>query len=110
MAPETEFGVHEEYYEEQVAAWCGMHALNNLFGGPYVNTDACRLAASQVATALSQVGGVDPDAVSLHLHPETGWLSIDVINVLAASTLGAHVEGNEQPLGGLQDAGDGLRF
>ena len=110
MAPETEFGVHEEYYEEQVAAWCGMHALNNLFGGPYVNTDACRLAASQVATALSQVGGPDPDAVSLHLHPETGWLSIDVINVLAASTLGVHVEGNEQPLAGLQDAGDGAAF
>ena len=38
MAPETEFGVHEEYYEDQAAAWCGMHALNNLLGVPYAST------------------------------------------------------------------------
>ena len=35
---ETEFGVHEEYYEDQAAAWCGMHALNNLLGVPYASS------------------------------------------------------------------------
>ena len=79
-------GAQGEYFEAQDAAWCGMHALNNLLGGPYVTKDACGLAARRVANELSQVGGADQETISLHLHPGTGWLSIDVINVLGATT------------------------
>ena len=32
----------ELYFERQECAWCGMHALNNYLGGPYVNQDDCR--------------------------------------------------------------------
>ena len=35
----------EPYFERQVDAWCGMHALNNYLGGPYVTQDACKRAA-----------------------------------------------------------------
>ena len=64
------------YYEVQVGAWCGMHAINNYKGGPYCNEDDCRRACSQVVRLLSQAGGGDVEARSQHLHPETGWLSI----------------------------------
>ena len=69
-----------------------MHALNNYLQGPYVTRTACRTAAAIVSTNLSQVGGSDAEDYARHLHPETGWLSIDVINVLGA-TLGIEVEG-----------------
>ena len=103
-------GAQGEYFEAQDAAWCGMHALNNLLGGPYVTKDACGLAARRVANELSQVGGADQETISLHLHPGTGWLSIDVINVLGASTLGVHVEGSEHPLALLKDADGAAAF
>ena len=80
------------YFEAQEGAWCGMHALNNYLQGPYVTKDACRTAADIVSANLSQVGGGDAEDSGRHLHPETGWLSIDVINVLGA-TLGIEVEG-----------------
>ena len=35
------------YFEEQEGAWCGMHALNNYMGGPYVTQDACMRAAER---------------------------------------------------------------
>eukprot|EP00973_Karenia_brevis_P044216 6125916-Karenia_brevis.AAC.1 len=31
-----------EYLDIQQGAWCGMHALNNLMGGPYIDKDSCR--------------------------------------------------------------------
>ena len=65
-----------------------MHALNNYLGGPYVTQDACRRAADQVRMQLGPTGG----AASEHLDPETGYLSIDVINLLGSSILGLHVE------------------
>ena len=91
-----------------------MHALNNYLGGPYVDQDACRRAARAVVTALSGAGNGDVcrraaraevtalsgagdgDAESLgnHIDPATGFLSIDVINVLGAGVLGIHVEGD----------------
>ncbi len=83
---EDNFGF-SDYFETQVGAWCGMHALNNLLGGPYVSQDACCRAAQEVCRRLSQVGG-DAEDRDHHLDPDTGWLSIDVINMLGASLLG----------------------
>ena len=41
---------------------------------------------------LSQAGDGDAELPAWHLNPDTGWLSIDVINVLG-STLGLAVDG-----------------
>ena len=80
------------YCEVQIDAWCGMHALNNYLKGPFVTPEACRLACAQVVDAFSQVSGGDTEDSTQHLDPESGWLSIDVINVLGAAHLGIHVE------------------
>ena len=69
-----------------------MHALSNYLRGPYVTRSACRAAATLVSANLSQSGDGDSEAYAHHLHSETGWLSIDVINVIGA-TLGIEVEG-----------------
>ena len=71
-----------------------MHATNNYLGAPYCREDACRRACSQVVAALSEALGGDIETSAQHLDPETGWLSIDVINVMGAGQLGIHVEGN----------------
>ena len=86
------------YYEIQVDAWCGMHAINNFLGGPYCTRDDCRRASSQVVAALSEALGGDVEANTQHLDMATGWLSIDVINVLGAGQLGIHVEGDSMSL------------
>jgi len=86
------------YYEIQVDAWCGMHAINNFLGGPYCTRADCRSACSQVVVALSEAVGGDTEASARHLDPETGWLSIDVINLLGAGQLGIHVEGDSMSL------------
>ena len=97
------------YFEEQEGAWCGMHALNNYLGGPYVKRDDCRRAARAVAAELSQADGAEAveepprvEALGEHLDPATGFLSLDVINLLGAATLGLHVEGEEVSLPCLQ--------
>ena len=89
---ESEAAVAEPYFEAQEGAWCGLHALNNYLGGPYVRRDDCGLAAARVCTMLSQAGDGDAELPAWHLNPDTGWLSIDVINVLG-STLGLAVDG-----------------
>ena len=94
------------YYEIQVDAWCGMHSLNNFLGGPYCTRADCRSACSQVVEALSQAVGGDVEASAQHLDPETGWLSIDVINVLGAGQLGIHVEGGSMSLDAFLAQGD----
>ena len=76
-----------DHFEEQSGAWCGMHALNNLLRGDYVDKDACTRAAVQVRRAL---GGAVLE--SDHLDPQSGFLSIDVINLLGSAHLGIHVE------------------
>ena len=76
-----------DHFERQSGAWCGMHALNNLLRGPMVDKEACRLAARRVRDSL---GGADLE--SAHLDPQTGFLSIDVINLLGSANLGIHVE------------------
>ena len=76
-----------DHFERQSGAWCGMHALNNLLRGPMVDKEACRLAARRVRDGL---GGADLE--SAHLDPQTGFLSIDVINLLGSANLGIHVE------------------
>ncbi len=87
-------GACSEYFEEQDAGWCGMHALNNYLGGLYTTQDSCRSAARSVCRQLSQMGLGDAEDEAQHLHPQTGWLSIDVMSALGASTLGLHVEGS----------------
>ena len=96
------------YYEIQVDAWCGMHSLNNFLGGPYVTQEDCRRACSQVVAALSEAAGGRRESSMQHLHPQTGWLSIDVINVLGTGLLGLHVEADSVSLEGLalQDVAD----
>ena len=95
------------YFEAQVGGWCGMHALNNYLQGPYVTQGSCQLAAASVVRRLSQVGGGDVEDLSQHLHPVTGWLSIDVINVLGAGVLGIHVEAAEASWMELREESDG---
>ena len=51
-----------------------------------VDKEACRLAARRVRDSL---GGAVLE--SDHLHPQTGYLSIDVINLLGSANLGIHV-------------------
>ena len=92
----------ELYFEEQVGAWCGLHALNHYLGGAYVTQDACRRAAVRAVAALSQIGGGDREPMAHHLDPDTGFLSIDVINILGESVLGLHVEGSATPWAALQ--------
>lgn len=94
------------YYEIQVDAWCGMHAINNFLGGPYCTREDCRSASSQVVAALSEALGGDVEAQAQHLDPETGWLSVDVINVLGAGQLGIHVEGDSMSLDAFVGQGD----
>ena len=80
------------FFDQQERAWCGMHALNNYMLEPLVQQDDCKRAALQVVRRLSEVGAGDEEALSQHLHPKTGWLSLDVINVLGQANLGIHVE------------------
>ena len=80
------------YFQKQDGAWCGMHALNSYKKGDYVQKKDCRLAALQVCKRLSEVHGQDMEELDLNLDPDTGWLSIDVINVLGAANLGIHVD------------------
>ena len=84
-----------------------MHALNNLLGGPYVTMDACERAARQVVRRLSEPGVGAVEDLSEHLDPDTGFLSIDVINALGSSVLGIHVEGDEISWLQLKDCGPG---
>jgi hypothetical protein len=72
------------YFEPQVDGWCGMHALNHYFDGPYVDIGECRSAVTQFARKTGQ-------RESDHLYPESGWLSIDIMNILAGIR-GKHVE------------------
>ena len=45
-----------------------------------------------VASRLTDAFAGDVEPISNHLDPLTGWLSIDVINVLGQANLGLHVE------------------
>ena len=82
-----------DYFEPQQGAWCGMHALNNFQGGPYVTRTDCRRAAVLAVRELSEMGIGDAEDIGGHLDKETGYLSIDVINILGCSLLGIHVAG-----------------
>ena len=93
MVMDTEHHVMP-YYEVQIDAWCGMRVISNYLGGPYCTRDECRSACERVVTALSEAAGGHGEDMIQHLDPETGWLSIDVINVLGQAQMGLHVEGN----------------
>ena len=72
----------ELYYEKQEGAWCGMHAFNNYHLRRCITQDHCRSAAQQVVRGLRGA-----DHISNHLDLKTGWLSIDVLNMLGDTHL-----------------------
>ena len=81
------------FFDPQEGSWCGMHALNNYcLKGRLVQQEDCRLAACAVVRRLTDARAGDVEPLSNHLDPSTGWLSIDVINVLGQANLGTHVE------------------
>ena len=81
------------FFNPQQGARCGMHVLNNfLLKGRMVEQQDCRAAARLVRSQLSQAREGDEEPISNHLDPATGWLSIDVVNVLGQANLGLHVE------------------
>ena len=94
------------YFEQQEGAWCGMHVLHNYLGGPFVNKDACRRAAGEVSAMLPQGANGDAEATGHHIDPATGFLSIEVINVLGASNLGLRVDEAPISWGRLRRAGE----
>jgi len=67
--------------------------IEQYLGGPYVTPDACRQACSQMVVALSEAAGGCAEDSSHHLDQGSGWLSIDVINILGQGLFGFHVEG-----------------
>ena len=70
------------FFDAQEGAWCGMHALNNYcLNGRLIHQQDCRDAARLVSQRLTDAISGDIEPVSEHLHPQTGWLSIDVMNV-----------------------------
>ena len=99
----------EPYYERQQEAWCGMHVINNYLQGPFATKDSCRVAVNHLCQELSETvgdsrlggnkrgtsqtnfGGQHEDAAE-HLDPQTGWLSIAVINVMAETLFGFAVD------------------
>ena len=52
-----------------------------------MDKSSCRTAAKQVTERLGSA-----DLIDQHLHKETGYLSIDVINLLCSANLGIHVD------------------
>ena len=60
--------------------------------------DACRRAARLVVSDLFDLGGGFVEDPSRHLHPDTGWLSVDVLNVLGAANYNLHVHGGRSSL------------
>ena len=95
------------YFEIQDGAWCGVYAINHYLGGPYATKGACRRAARSVVATLPQVGAGDVEDLAQHLDPLTGFLSIGVINVIGATTLGIDVEGGATLWPTLQAAQEG---
>ncbi len=100
--PPTHVG-QSEYFEAQQGAWCGMHALNNFLGGPFVDRAACRAAAQQLVRRHRGTGAV---TLQDHLHPRTGWLSVDVMNILGAGQLGIHIDESHTDWAELQRGSD----
>ena len=86
-----------------------MHVINNYLQGPYATKDSCRVAVNHICQELSEtavvstlgdnksetsqmyLGRQHEDAAD-HLDPQTGWLSIAVINVMAESLFGFAVD------------------
>ena len=94
------------FFDRQHRAWCGMHALNNYMLGPFVKQDDCRRAAQQIVERLSDIRAGDEEPLASHLDPNTGWLSVDVINVLGQANLGIHVESTRVPWPDLRNQQD----
>ena len=73
-----------------------MHALNHLYEAPVVNRNDCRAVAREYARKTRQ-------RLRDHLFPNTGWLSIEIMNILALTRPEAkHVEEASQAWATLQ--------
>ena len=83
------------FFQPHEGAWCGVYALNNYMGDPYVTRTDCMRAAVLASSQLSKTAGGEREDIEQHIHPETGFLSIDVMNVLGASVLGIHVSSDQ---------------
>ena len=68
----------DRYFERQVAAECGQHAVNNVLGGPQYQREAFAAAARQV---VAQYG--EPEAE--HIRPG-GWYSHSVLATVLQNT------------------------
>ena len=62
-----------------------------------------------VFIGLSETTG-DVERPEEHLDPQTGWLSIDVMNVLGVAQLGLHVDGAPADWNQLQGIENGAAF
>ena len=80
----------DKYFEMQDGPWCGMCALNNFLGGPYVTKEDCTAAARRIVEEFSQATGGDREDLAQHFDLSTGWLSIDVINRLGSAVINQH--------------------
>ena len=66
----------QPFFQPQEGGWCGMHALNHYYGAPVVEKGDCLAAVREFA---KRTGQREAD----HLFRESGWLSIEVMNILA---------------------------
>lgn len=73
-------------------AFCGMHAINNYLRGDYVTRDdGVRAHRINIADFQIPFGGCGGIWIA-HMILATGWLSIDVMQVLGATNCGLHIE------------------
>ena len=78
----------------------------NYLDDPYVQQDGCVRAARQLCARLAAARGRatqdaprgDCERIADHLDEQSGWLSIDVINVLCAANLAMKVEAAPFPV------------
>ena len=71
----------DRYFEGQTLAYCGMHALDNLVGGP-------QFTPPDMATACSQVVAETCDLPSVHATT-TGWYSHSLLGRVLQNTIPA---------------------
>ena len=84
------------YFEPQESGWCGKHALNHYYGAPVVEKSDCLAAVREFAKQTGQ-------REEHHLFRESGWLSIEVMNILALTRFPQkHIEESAQDWGALR--------
>lgn len=96
-APDSmEISLSVPYFERQESGWCGKAALNHYYGARVVEKSDCVAAVREFA---KKTGQLEED----HLCQDTGWLSIDIMNILALTRFPQkHIEESAQDWGVLQ--------